>query len=279
MASGIYKIVNASNGKYYIGSTVNLKRREKEHFQNLRNGCHINVILQRAFNKYSESSFTFVVLEECDADDLMTAEQRFLDEHYHTGVLYNVSRFAHGGDNTSYHPNNEEIRQKISIAAKAMWSRRSEQEKQAWIERRMGEGNGNYGKRWPKERREHLSRLKCGVNNNPITGRTFEEFYGEDEAARRRQMLKESASRRTGKANSFFGRQHSEETRRRLREKHSGMQKNPSNIRRVSINGCTYRCLSDAAKALNVCNATICYRIKSRNPLYQSYIYADEGGY
>jgi predicted GIY-YIG superfamily endonuclease len=43
--SGVYGIVNLVNGKVYIGSSVDLSRREGEHFRLLRGGYHRNTYL------------------------------------------------------------------------------------------------------------------------------------------------------------------------------------------------------------------------------------------
>jgi len=55
--SGIYKIVNLVNDKIYIGSSINLKNREKDHFKDLKGNYHSNRYLQYAFNKYGENNF------------------------------------------------------------------------------------------------------------------------------------------------------------------------------------------------------------------------------
>jgi group I intron endonuclease len=68
MARGIYKIINAINNKFYVGSAVDLKRRKTRHFSELRNGRHNNRHLQAAWGKYGEQAFVFVVIEELPAD-------------------------------------------------------------------------------------------------------------------------------------------------------------------------------------------------------------------
>ena len=79
MLAGVYKIVNLNNGSLYIGSSKNLKRREKEHFSLLRKGISHCKILQRAFDKYGESNFQFVILVRCAIEDLFKLEQYFVD--------------------------------------------------------------------------------------------------------------------------------------------------------------------------------------------------------
>lgn len=80
MSSGIYQITNQVNGKRYIGSAVNLKRRWQEHLKTLRRGEHENEHLQHAYDKYGEESFEFSVLE-CvdDTSQPILREQHYLD--------------------------------------------------------------------------------------------------------------------------------------------------------------------------------------------------------
>lgn len=59
---GIYQIRNLLDGKRYIGSSVELRRRGCVHFSKLRRGVHENQYLQRAFNKYGEENFAFEIL-------------------------------------------------------------------------------------------------------------------------------------------------------------------------------------------------------------------------
>ena len=62
-ASGIYRITCIVNKKIYIGSAVNLRQRWRSHRSTLQRNVHRNVILQHAWNKYGEQSFTFEILE------------------------------------------------------------------------------------------------------------------------------------------------------------------------------------------------------------------------
>lgn len=52
MKAGIYQITNKVNGNCYIGSSVDLQRRRKQHFNSLANDIHVNARLQNAYNKY-----------------------------------------------------------------------------------------------------------------------------------------------------------------------------------------------------------------------------------
>lgn len=77
--SGIYKIVNKANGRYYIGSSYNIGWRTYCHFRKLKLGNHENPLLQNAWNKYGESLFEVVVVEHLPKEHLLIVEQKYLD--------------------------------------------------------------------------------------------------------------------------------------------------------------------------------------------------------
>jgi hypothetical protein len=62
MASGIYKITNIVNGKFYIGSTTRLSARKAEHKYRTKNHKG-NSAIRSAVIKYGEENFAFDILE------------------------------------------------------------------------------------------------------------------------------------------------------------------------------------------------------------------------
>lgn len=79
-ASGIYKIKSLIKPeKVYIGSAINIKKREGVHLSCLRKNKHVNRKLQAHFNKYGESDLQFSVLLRCEKDELLKTEQYFID--------------------------------------------------------------------------------------------------------------------------------------------------------------------------------------------------------
>ncbi len=60
----IYKILNKVNGKFYIGSTKNFKRRKGDHIWALNKNEHYNILLQRSWNKYGSDAFIFLIHEQ-----------------------------------------------------------------------------------------------------------------------------------------------------------------------------------------------------------------------
>lgn len=78
---GIYKITNQINGKYYIGQSVNIKRRWQEHCK--FNSREQDAVIHQAFKKYGIENFSFEILEECSIEELNNKEQYYI-KYYNT---------------------------------------------------------------------------------------------------------------------------------------------------------------------------------------------------
>jgi hypothetical protein len=94
--SGVYEIRCLANGKFYIGSTVNLRERWQRHLVTLRRSEHHNFYLQQAWNKHGEEQFMFSVLEYVASKDVLVAEQKWLDRTRCTNrrIGFNISALA-----------------------------------------------------------------------------------------------------------------------------------------------------------------------------------------
>lgn len=79
-SSGVYQIRCNANGKFYIGSAVNMPVRWAEHKRKLQRGVHKNHRLQQAWNKYCEESFEFTVMEYVTPAFLLRVEQEWIDK-------------------------------------------------------------------------------------------------------------------------------------------------------------------------------------------------------
>lgn len=80
MKGGIYQIEIQVNGKRYIGSTVNFRKRWQEHLSAFCHRKHRNPHLQAAFEKYGGEVFVFTILEGVrDTSQLISREQYYLD--------------------------------------------------------------------------------------------------------------------------------------------------------------------------------------------------------
>jgi group I intron endonuclease len=81
MKNVIYKIArkNGQPEDCYIGSSINGKYRWQKHRSTLKGQYHENIILQRAWNKYGEDSFEFVIIEQTTESTLLEREQFYID--------------------------------------------------------------------------------------------------------------------------------------------------------------------------------------------------------
>jgi len=113
----IYKITNTANGNFYIGSSVNVRRRFSVHQSDLRKGAHHCEPLQRAWNKYGPDCFVFEVIENHpDAHAMADAENQWLAEHGRKRYFYNVGTRAGAAFLGRKH--SEEAREKMSASHK-----------------------------------------------------------------------------------------------------------------------------------------------------------------
>jgi group I intron endonuclease len=77
--SGIYKITNLINNKFYIGSAVSLLSRYHTHKNSFVKNKHKNQHLQNSINKYGIDNFKFEVIELCNKKELLIKEQYYID--------------------------------------------------------------------------------------------------------------------------------------------------------------------------------------------------------
>lgn len=95
---GIYKFTNLINNKSYIGQSINVERRYKNHIYRM-NGQE-NSIFHKALKKYGVNNFAFEIIEECSCEEL-NEKECFYIKKYNTLIPngYNVDiggNFLHG---------------------------------------------------------------------------------------------------------------------------------------------------------------------------------------
>lgn len=78
--SCIYSIINLVNGKIYIGSAVNFRKRKNLHFRSLRLNKHHSITLQNAYNKYGKENFIIEITEYVNKrEKLIEREQHWMN--------------------------------------------------------------------------------------------------------------------------------------------------------------------------------------------------------
>jgi len=179
MKNVIYKIRNVVNGKFYVGSSVDSRKRFWAHRKDLRSGVHVCVALQRAWIKYGEDCFKFEVIEQYGTkDELFPAEQKWLDEHYGKEYCYNVSPHA----NAPMRNASPELRAKHAQTMRDYYSQNphprtgaewSEEDRKKLSEARVGKTTGpdhyRYGKTISEETRKKIGDTQRGVPKGPRT--------------------------------------------------------------------------------------------------------------
>lgn len=176
--SGIYQIFNTETNKRYIGSSIDVERRLKEHKRNLKSHKHRNQHLQNAWDKYEEY-LIFEPLEYCEPDQCLRLEQKYID-YYNSANRkfgYNIDpQAASAGKHLS-----EETKQKISKANKG---RKVLPEIIEKIRR------SNIGKKKPKQSKKMKEKYKNGYKIPRFTDMSNEKQY------QWRMHLSESANKR-----------------------------------------------------------------------------------
>lgn len=111
--TGIYKITNQINDKSYIGQSVNISQRWREHRSRyqLNDSSEYNSLIHKAMRKYGIENFTWDVLEQCSAEELNEREIYWI-QYYHTWIEdvncngYNIN----SGGNYRSRNSNEKIK-------------------------------------------------------------------------------------------------------------------------------------------------------------------------
>ena len=134
--SGVYLITNKINDKVYVGCSIDIHKRLKEHRNGLNLGNHRNRLLQNSWNKYGENSFLFDILVECDTDLLLS------EENYWCNVLLSHDR-KYGYNIRMTSPEG-----KTSL---------SEETKKILSDLKKGKGSYNYGKKMSEETKKKIS--------------------------------------------------------------------------------------------------------------------------
>jgi group I intron endonuclease len=88
---GVYFIKNIINDKIYVGSSIDIEERWKVHKRNLNRNNHCNKKLQRAWNKYGDENFKFIIVEESLIENLRLREKYWIDILNSIVKGYNIS--------------------------------------------------------------------------------------------------------------------------------------------------------------------------------------------
>lgn len=258
MKNVIYKIRNVVNEHYYIGSTVDSRKRFWAHRKALRAGTHDCIHLQRAWDKYGEDCFKFEIVEQLDSKDaLYPAEQKWLDEHFGQVYCYNVAAHA----DSPMRDASPEIRARLAAKTKA-WLERDGHPRlgvhhdpkslERMSESRKGKAAGpehyRYGKTVSDETKAKISAAQKGVPKAP--GRKVSE-----------------EGRAKIRANIEAGRSHKHWTNRQHTEESKLKMSRPVTATDPTGNVSTYPSITALREALGLNPSTVNRAVKSGKPI------------
>jgi group I intron endonuclease len=121
--SGIYKIINKVNGKYYVGSSNNIiGDRWNNHVSLLNRNIHTNKKLQLDWNIYGKNNFLFTITELTPEEKLLPTEQKYLNICRNNPIeAYNNRYIATGFPSGQSHPNYIKIDDNTIKDANQIW--------------------------------------------------------------------------------------------------------------------------------------------------------------
>lgn len=259
MLVGCYRLGFSDRPEYYLGSSVNIQGRFRYHHSELRRGVHVNSALQNAWNLSENKELTLSYTETPDEESARWLEEETIKRYFNDPNLTNIGLGGYNSDNFTRHPRREEIAESRAQKTREYCANMPETARQALRERMAGENNPMYGRTHSEEARKKISEANLGHS------------YGVGRKLSPEHVLKisERAKTRIGPLNPMYGKNHTPEYKKWASESRLGNKS--ANRNKIEIDGVVYESQADAAKALNTCNATITYRLSSKNPKYSSY--------
>jgi len=208
----IYSITHIPTGKIYIGSSVNVSRRLKEHIQQLNKKLHGNAHLQNYWNKFGHEEFIIEILEwakNYTYENLLKMEKFWID--------FYQSSFPDFGFNILNDPTDFKLfekhrsvstKEKISLKLKAFYT--GENSKKA-----IATSINNLSKITPESKEKsrqslikYVEKIKSGEVTPPAKGYKHTK---KDKIIMREKKL----GIYEGKNNPFYGRNHTEESKQK----------------------------------------------------------------
>lgn len=156
MTCGIYMITNKKIDQKYIGQSVNIEKRWKEHYSGYN--CRHSYI-DDAIKKYGDTNFSLSIICELENDtELLNEMEKYYIWKYGTYENRKHYNLTPGGD---FNPMKvPEIAQKISNLRKGM--RFTEETKRKMSEAQSGKKHPMYGKKLSKEHKDKISKAQKG---------------------------------------------------------------------------------------------------------------------
>lgn len=231
---GLYLIRNLSNDKFYIGSSIRLITRIKQHGMDLRRNDHSNPWLQRAFN--NGHKLQVLLIPVMDGVNIREIEQKAIEQAKQTNAIYNVAVDTRTPMLGRKH--SEEALKKLSEAHKGF--KHSDESKE-----RMS--NAHKGKSFSDEFKEKCRQRMLGHTPSEETRKRLSD------AGKGRIMTKET---RDKLSDINKGKVISDEAKEKIHQANLRLAKP------VIIDGILYESRLDASNKTGIPLTTLCKRIK-----------------
>lgn len=222
---GIYKLTCVTNGKIYIGESLNLSQRMRQHRHSQHTKRCQQVIIS-AIKKYGWNNFTVEILvtfssENITKKELVTIEGRYIAKYDATNRKIGYNTLKEGTSRKDYRTS-PETKEKLSLALKG---------------KMVGENNPMFG--------------KTGDKNSRFGVKMSQETKDKISKSNKGKLLKEANYyyQKTGESHPCFGKKKSREAI----EKSSNCHRKP--IYQIDIKSNKiirmWKCAADAGKSLN----------------------------
>jgi group I intron endonuclease len=160
---GIYKLSWEGVEHFYIGQSIDIKKRFTSHKKTMIANKHKNIRVQRCYDKYGLPNFE--IIEECLYEELNDKEQYYLDINFNKRGCCNLNSNAFSTKGYKYD----------EIALKSI------REKKALIEYPKGENAHRFGKKHTEEAKQKLSVSRKGKKypklSEALKGRVISEEW------------------------------------------------------------------------------------------------------
>jgi group I intron endonuclease len=166
---GIYGIFNFIDNAFYVGSSLSVRRRLKDHLSKLRNTKHRNRDLQTRWGNTEESNWCFVLFELCTPEERFVKEQWFIDVRLSHFEGYNLSGKAGHPATYQWTPEQRERHSKAQL-------RRLQEQPLTIVEKRRLQ-TLNLGRKLPQEEKDRISQKLEGRTFSPETIRRMSEGH------------------------------------------------------------------------------------------------------
>ena len=150
--SGIYQILNTSNGKSYIGQSQNIRRRWARHWYEAYTNPMFNYPLYLAMRKYGPEVWDFILLEELPNEELNSAEIKWIDHFASFSEGYNTTE---GGGGLRGRHQTQETKDKIGSKHKGKVVSEETKAKMSASQRKCKKGPQS-----PEHKEKRLSQLR-----------------------------------------------------------------------------------------------------------------------